>query len=358
VRERGLEGSFWPSARQKLLLRTAFADGDAGAQAWQCVRAQLDLERLEPGTFPLLPLVHRRLEQLGIADPFMPTLAGIRRRTWYLNWTRLGGAATVLRALEQGGAEPLVVDGWEIPARCYGGDFGLRTIDGLDVLVRRDRIDAARRMLAALGYTGPDDRRADRERFRRDGFVCTLHRRLSREFSDPARGVELDDLRGDTTTFTVGEATAHGLSPADELVRVCLAGARATALPSALWAADALAVLAAEGAELDWDRVLRHARRLRATLRLRDALAYLMRELGAAVPGDVVAALEATPARGRERVAHRLAGRTGRLLGPAPRTATRFLQITAHRSRSEEHTSELQSRENLVCRLLLEKKKH
>src|SRR5690606_39517541 len=29
----------------------------------------------------------------------------------------------------------------------------------------------------------------------------------------------------------------------------------------------------------------------------------------------------------------------------------------AHRGRSEEHTSELQSRENLVCRLLLEKKK-
>src|SRR5436309_11805596 len=28
-----------------------------------------------------------------------------------------------------------------------------------------------------------------------------------------------------------------------------------------------------------------------------------------------------------------------------------------HRGRSEEHTSELQSRENLVCRLLLEKKK-
>src|SRR5688572_32233740 len=30
----------------------------------------------------------------------------------------------------------------------------------------------------------------------------------------------------------------------------------------------------------------------------------------------------------------------------------------AHRSRSEEHTSELQSQSNLVCRLLLEKKKH
>src|SRR5436309_5091585 len=36
----------------------------------------------------------------------------------------------------------------------------------------------------------------------------------------------------------------------------------------------------------------------------------------------------------------------------------RLLQnIRAHNPRSEEHTSELQSRENLVCRLLLEKKK-
>src|SRR5690606_39364937 len=36
-----------------------------------------------------------------------------------------------------------------------------------------------------------------------------------------------------------------------------------------------------------------------------------------------------------------------------------FSTTTRNRSlRSEEHTSELQSRENLVCRLLLEKKKH
>src|SRR5690606_40873008 len=34
-----------------------------------------------------------------------------------------------------------------------------------------------------------------------------------------------------------------------------------------------------------------------------------------------------------------------------------FRFVFAPRARSEEHTSELQSRENLVCRLLLEKKK-
>src|SRR5436309_4670664 len=39
------------------------------------------------------------------------------------------------------------------------------------------------------------------------------------------------------------------------------------------------------------------------------------------------------------------------------RTNDGLAQATAAVPRSEEHTSELQSRENLVCRLLLEKKK-
>src|SRR5690606_39773542 len=47
------------------------------------------------------------------------------------------------------------------------------------------------------------------------------------------------------------------------------------------------------------------------------------------------------------------------IIGRAGRPIARLLPYekpTAPRRRSEEHTSELQSRENLVCRLLLEKK--
>src|SRR5205085_7574850 len=40
-----------------------------------------------------------------------------------------------------------------------------------------------------------------------------------------------------------------------------------------------------------------------------------------------------------------------------PRRHRRDLRGSPRRSRSEEHTSELQSQSNLVCRLLLEKKK-
>src|SRR5690606_40009113 len=58
------------------------------------------------------------------------------------------------------------------------------------------------------------------------------------------------------------------------------------------------------------------------------------------------------PADTRRRAASERQSRSQR----APRV--RFLRrvVRLHR-RSEEHTSELQSRENLVCRLLLEKKK-
>src|SRR2546427_7781055 len=40
------------------------------------------------------------------------------------------------------------------------------------------------------------------------------------------------------------------------------------------------------------------------------------------------------------------------------RSAATFFGTIVHASRSEEHTSELQSQSNLVCRLLLEKKKN
>src|SRR2546430_10680157 len=67
----------------------------------------------------------------------------------------------------------------------------------------------------------------------------------------------------------------------------------------------------------------------------------LFRSVVAARHIDVVAGADAAAGRGRRR--HRDGGRAA--LAPA------------RRGRSEEHTSELQSQSNLVCRLLLGKKK-
>src|SRR6266511_228646 len=50
--------------------------------------------------------------------------------------------------------------------------------------------------------------------------------------------------------------------------------------------------------------------------------------------------------------------RSARSAGPHPRRTGSLWPRRRRSGRSEEHTSELQSREKLVCLLLLEKKKH
>src|SRR2546427_1742931 len=77
----------------------------------------------------------------------------------------------------------------------------------------------------------------------------------------------------------------------------------------------------------------------------------LFRSHGYGETGDIWAPLAARLARGHTVIVPDLRG-MGLSSHPAP------ARRRARRSRSEEHTSELQSQSNLVCRLLLEKKKH
>src|SRR5205085_5362942 len=76
--------------------------------------------------------------------------------------------------------------------------------------------------------------------------------------------------------------------------------------------------------------------------------------------GGVSVALTRPPRAGRARLPavprrYRTGGRRGR--PRRCRRPRRAARASASASRSEEHTSELQSQSNLVCRLLLEKKK-
>src|SRR3712207_7593335 len=77
------------------------------------------------------------------------------------------------------------------------------------------------------------------------------------------------------------------------------------------------------------------------------------RDLGAqGVGGLAEAEVEAL-----ESVGHGRSPSRGRSLGPRCRLTCVSFRVGGKR-RSEEHTSELQSRQYLVCRLLLEKKTH
>src|SRR5690606_39347901 len=89
------------------------------------------------------------------------------------------------------------------------------------------------------------------------------------------------------------------------------------------------------------------------TLSLHDALPIWKRERSRRAP-CARTSFRRTGTRSRSTSIAYTSGRN------IPRTLTRRTSSSTRRPRprSEEHTSELQSRENLVCRLLLEKKKH
>src|SRR3712207_8410335 len=63
------------------------------------------------------------------------------------------------------------------------------------------------------------------------------------------------------------------------------------------------------------------------------------------------------PTRGRRTPPYAGAHEAPRALVAGPLHAQHLVRGAHRRARSEEHTSELQSRQYLVCRLLLEKKK-
>lgn len=328
MRAQGLAGSFWPSERQKLLLRAAVAGGGESIRAWRRVRPALDLDVLETESSVLLPLVQRQLVAAGFEDELLPRLRGMHRRTWYVNQLRLDRLTPALQAVQESGSEPLVVSSFELPAHYYG-DFGARAVVALHLLVRPDDFGRATQALTDGGWGSVRHARDWSSFADAEGEECFVHRRLLPEFPGGPDRAELWDT---SVSFDLKGVAARGLGPADELLNVCLSGARMGRWPSIVWLADAFAVLRAAGAALDWPRLIGHATRLRATLRLRDALLFLRRELDAPVPNGVVEELDRVRSHRREVLAHRIAAARWPLIGPAPESLTRFLRVTADRN--------------------------
>jgi hypothetical protein len=333
-----LAGSFWPSDRQKLLLDAALLDGERSASAWRVLRPSFDLDKVEPASYPLLPLVYRQLDRLGIEDPLLPRLRGIYRRTWYMNQLLLDRLTDALKAVQAFDGDPLVVSSWELPAYYYG-DLGLRAVAGLHLLVRPERVECAARALIEAGWAGPPAQSKSFLRSRHyalfnkpNGDVCVLYWRLFHEFSDPERGLEPEDLWEAAIDFPLGGVAARALNPADELLDLCISGARKSNWANLRWVADAIAVLGARDPEVDWERFVLQARRLRATLRIRDATSFLRQELDAPVPTAVLEELRDMPIHRRELLAHRAAGARWGVLGAPPEILTRFLRVTANES--------------------------
>ncbi|TMK21727.1 MAG: glycosyltransferase [Actinobacteria bacterium] len=259
VKARGLPGTFWPSESQLLLLRTVLAGEAEASEAWGRLDTIFDLDRLEEGSYALMPLLYRRLTDLGIRHPFLPRLKGIHRRTWYRNRMVLERTRSIVRACGPE-IDALVMGAAALAIRAYA-EPALREIAPIELLVRAD--GARRAVEAVTRDAGGAAEPAIASRLVRSGSVriavpervpCIVHLGLL-PGADPATSQPIFET---SATADLDGERVRMLSPADELLRTCVLGARRTFVPSIAWVADAAAIVRSSPT-LDWEALIRRA---------------------------------------------------------------------------------------------------
>jgi hypothetical protein len=336
LRRNGLQGNFWPSEQQELLLRAALLDPDQAVDAWHALRPEFDLDHLEEGSYCLIPLMSTRLPSMDPDDGIIPRLKGIYRHTWYRNRIAHTQMAELLRVLSGAGIGTMVLKGIARGIRYYSNPTH-RPIDELEVMVPTTAAASALRALNNAGWrcrTRPAEARLRHRQAIQiedaDGRGCTLRWQMPPEFLLPAAsGMSADDFWRDAVEFEIDGVPSRALDPTAELLYTCVTGANAGSGVPVQWAADAIMVLRSAGPDIDWGKLTTWAIRRHSTLRLREALAYLRQAVNAPVPPEALAGLDAVHPTKRDLFVHWAGGQGKGLLGGLPHAVALHARATA-----------------------------
>jgi Uncharacterised nucleotidyltransferase len=304
-------GLCWPRAHQRPLLRVLCGDAARAGTELEAWERAVDLARLDAGSLALMPLLHRRVAELGLRPRYEALLKGAYRWRWCENQLLLRAALPLIAGWRADRIPVLALKGLALLRRYR--DLGLRPLSDLDVLVPRPHAPALMRALPAAGWRArvddgplPERTEARLAETHAAGFVrgrAEIDLHWASLVEDLSPGGD-DRLWGRSTAVTVpipgrhGPGVSLGLpSDADLLLQVCVHGARWSRTSAITWVPDALLILREEAGRFDWTALVTEARARRLQIPLAETLRYLREELDAPIPADVLPSLEAeTPA--------------------------------------------------------------
>lgn len=315
-----------------LLLRAATAADEAALVAWNTWLATGDLDAVDGASFAVLPQVYEHLVAVGGEFAEAARLHGIQRRQWYQNRVAMHSLAQAIGSLSGAGIEAMVLKGAAL-LLAVPGVSSSRGMSDVDLLVRPEDAIRAADVLRATGWAKPWQRMPEPAAAfavmhaypLRDasGASLDLHRQMLED--NRALGVDRGAWKRAGTSEIEGRAVRVP-APEDLLVAVCVHGTRATPTRTIRWALDALAVLEAFGAGMDWELVVRIARRRHMTLALAEALRFVRDEFAANVPGETISALDAARRGWVERLDYRAQGGKEQPAWAVASTFTRYLR--------------------------------
>jgi hypothetical protein len=325
-------GGFRPTPIQELLLKAALLEGDVALSAWREWKSAADIDRIDSGSYRLLPLLHANLRALGVEDPLMDRLKGIRQRTWYANQVLFRDLAALLRTFHGAGMETMVLKGAALATLHYL-DVGLRPMTDFDILVRPSDAAEAIRMLTETGWIAknrPPTTRLDRycgyihsiPFWRQDNVECDLHWHVLPECCNDGAD---DAFLRDAVPLRIHDVETRALSPTFQILHACIHGARWNEVPPLRWIVDTMMVLRSAGGAVDWELLFREAVEWRLVLPLREALGYFVSLLNAPIPADLLAHLARQPVSTLQRMEYRVRTSKPGLTGFLPEATLRHL---------------------------------
>jgi hypothetical protein len=267
------EAGCWPNREQELMLRAALLQGEPALQAWNEWLRSVNIDVIDYGSHRLVPQLYRNLQRHGVKDPLMDRLKGVYRYYLYKNEILMHRISALLAAFAEAGITTMVLKGAAL-IPLYYRETGVRPMLDADVLVHSHQAEQAMEVLSKLQW----------KPFRFGQPLMRIPIVHSTPFEDSGgRQMDLhwhlfwecfnagddEDYWGKAIPIQIGGVKTLALSPTDQLLHTCWHGARWNEVPPIRWVADAMAVLGASAAEIEWASLLKRHSDIASCCRLR-----------------------------------------------------------------------------------------
>lgn len=333
-----LEAPPFATRDQELLLRAALFKGADAVEAWKEWERGTDWEgHLDNGSFRLLPLLYMNLKRLEVKDPLMAKLKGIYLKAWYENQRLFFKASKIIDYLTSEGIPTIVLKGLPLAILHYK-NHGVRPMSDVDILVPASQALVTADALKRAGWTPTDCEslevpmryRHSQQFVGESGTEVDLHWNL---IIESTRVDSASDFWKKAVPIRIQNVSSHTLDPTDMLFHVIVHGIKWNEEPPIRWIADAMTMMQSPDVQIDWPRIISHAKKYMVSLQVREGLHYLYKQFRAPVPETVMGEINGIPISHLERFEYRRLISNGEyysgtLLGGFPTYLIEYLRLT------------------------------
>ncbi len=266
-------------------------------KAWNEWKLAVDFEKdIAYASFRMLPLLYNNLHTQGVKDALMPRLKGMYRKSWSNNHLLFHKTAKVLKLLHSNEIPTIVMKGIALTIEVYK-NYSVRPMADMDILVPLAQSGKTIDILKNEGWILQNEQYLEFNL--KYGRSATFHDSEKTELDlhwhpifEAHDNISKDDFWDSSVSLEVAGEKTRAFCLTDNFFHTIVHGLRYNPEPPIRWVADAFTILNSEDCIIDWNRLLRHTKKFRVSLQMKDALNYLIENFQAQVSRNFLEELD------------------------------------------------------------------